>query len=92
MRWKLLLIVPLAATLLGAGLAFGLVRQFNDHPGRFLQPTPFTWATVVWTLGVVAFAGVFVYRHTSRRRRLQAALTAGASAVLCLALMLYVSR
>lgn len=91
MRWKLLLLVPLIATLLGAGVAFGLVWGFNDHPGRFLNPTSFTWATVVWTLAVIVGASISVYRRTSRRRRLQAALTATASTLLNIAVIFYVS-
>jgi branched-subunit amino acid ABC-type transport system permease component len=90
MRWKLLILAPLLATLGGAGLAFALVRLFSDHPGRFLNPNLFTWAAIAWTLAVIILASVSVYRRTSRRRRLQAALTAAfatllSSAVLTLA-------
>ena len=92
MRWKLIIIAPLAATLLGAGLAFGLIWGLNDHQGRFLRPDLFTWATILWTLGVIAFATVSDYRRTSRRRRLQAAITAGSSLLFCAGLMIYVSK
>ena len=91
MRWKLVIIAPLAAALLGAGAAFGLVWGFDDHAGRFLRPTLFTWATLIWTLAAVVFASVSVYRRTSRRRRLQAAITAAASALLSLGLLFYAS-
>ena len=91
MRWKLILLVPLIATVLGAGLAFGLVWGFNDHSGRFFHPTPFTWATLVWTLLVIVYASIFVYRHTARRRRLQAALTAACSTLFSILLLFYAS-
>jgi hypothetical protein len=92
MRWKLLLLAPFIATALGAGVAFGLVWGFNDHTGRFLRPDLFTWATIVWTLGVIVLVAISVYRRTSRRRRLQAAITAAASSLLCLAVFIFVSR
>ena len=90
MRWKLILLVPLIATTLGAGLAWGLVWGFDDHSGRFFRPTSFTWATLVWTLLVIVCASIFVYRHTARRR-LQAALTAACSTLFSILLLFYAS-
>ena len=92
MRWKLLLIVPFLATLLGAGIAFGLVWSFADHAGRFLKPDGFTWATLVWTLVIIVCGSFFVYRHTARRRRLQAALTAASATLLSMLLLFFVSQ
>lgn len=91
MRWKLIIMAPLAATLLGAGLACALILGFNDHPGRFLRPDLLTWATIAWIVSVIVFATVSVYRRTSRRRRLQALITAMGSGLLSLALLVYVS-
>lgn len=91
MRWKLLLLAPLVATLLGAGVAFGLVWSLADHAGRFLRPNGLTWATLVWTLLIIVCASFFVYRHTARRRRLQAALTAASATLLSILLLFFVS-
>jgi cytochrome bd-type quinol oxidase subunit 2 len=75
MRWKLLVITSLAAALLAGGLwsalaigAFGTARELASH-GWFLL------ASAVVPLAIAAYAGVFVYRHTARRRKTQAVLT-----------------
>lgn len=75
-RWKLLIITSLVAALLSAGgmyvftfLTAAYVTAFNKlfplYPGLL----------IVFSLAVNALAFVFVYRHTARRRKLQAALT-----------------
>jgi hypothetical protein len=75
MRWKLLVIASLIAALLALGLwsalvigAFGTARKLASH-GWFLL------ASAMVPLAIAVYAGVFVYRHTSRRRKTQAVVT-----------------
>lgn len=84
MRWKLLILAPLAAATAGAGACFAAARFLLD-PSRGL--TEGGWvaaATLVVPAAATAFASVFVYRHTARRRALQAAATALLAALLTL--------
>jgi hypothetical protein len=76
MRWKLLVLVSFAAAILALGLwsaiaiaVFGSARVMAQNDWLLL-------ASLVIPLGVAAYAGVFVYRHTSRRRKTQALITA----------------
>jgi len=75
MRWKLLVTASLAAALLAFGLwsalaigAFGTARELARHDWLLL-------ASALVPLGIAAYAGVFVYRHTARRRKTQAVVT-----------------
>ena len=72
MRWKLLVLVSLVAALLSLGLwsavtiaVFGSARALARRDWLLL-------CSLLIPLGVTAYAGVFVYRHTARRRRTQA--------------------
>jgi cytochrome bd-type quinol oxidase subunit 2 len=76
MRWKLLLLASLVAAILGFGLwcaltvaLFGTATQLARHDWIFL-------ASSLLPLVVAVFSGVFVYRHTARRRKTQAILSA----------------
>ncbi|HEX8556885.1 MAG TPA: hypothetical protein VF668_02225 [Pyrinomonadaceae bacterium] len=78
MRWKLLIAASLLAAAAGAGACYAAAR---------LLP-PAGWAaalTLLAPLGATAYASVFVYRHTARRRALQAAATALLASLLTLA-------
>jgi uncharacterized membrane protein len=75
MRWKLLVIVSLAAALLACGLwsaiaigFFGSAREFARHEWLLLS-------SAIVPLALAVYAGVFTYRHTARRRKTQAMLT-----------------
>ena len=75
MRWKLLLVVSLVGGLVGvalwSGLAigvFGSARVMAQEDWRLL-------GSLLIPLGMTVLAAVFVYRHTSKRRKLQALLT-----------------
>jgi hypothetical protein len=75
MRWKFLFITALAAAIVGCGLwcvfaitTFGSARALARNDSLLLVST-------VIPLGVTALAAIFVYRHTSRRRRTQALVT-----------------
>jgi len=75
MRWKLLVTASLAAALLAFGLwsalaigAFGTARELARHDWLLL-------AGAIVPLAIAVYAGVFVYRHTARRRKTQAVVT-----------------
>jgi hypothetical protein len=79
LRWKLLIVAPLVAAAVGAGVCAAAVR---------LLPPSAAWAvlaSLAAPLASVIFASVFVYRHTARRRVLQAAATALVASLLTLA-------
>lgn len=65
MRLKLLTIVSMLAGILCAALALAIVYGFARTPYALLAFVP-----------PVIIACIFVYRHTARRRALQALLTA----------------
>ena len=74
-RWKLLLVMSLVGGLVGvalwSGLAigvFGSARVMAQEDWRLL-------GSLLIPLGMTVLAAVFVYRHTSKRRKLQALLT-----------------
>jgi hypothetical protein len=74
-RWKLLLAASLVASVVGAGGCYGLVyavRRLSQ-----LHPSALTALVISELVPVAASvsAAVFVYRHTARRRKLQAVLT-----------------
>jgi hypothetical protein len=86
LRWKLLIIAPLLAALVGSGSCAAAVRLFSNSGGA--MPT---WAAVLALVAPVAcvvVATVFVYRHTARRRALQAAATALLASLLTLTALL----
>jgi hypothetical protein len=85
-RWKLLIITSIVAALLNAGGMRALAHwglAFITPPGAMLPGLSARGAVV--PLLFTALACVFVYRHTARRRKLQAALTALFALVLTLA-------
>ncbi|HEX8423609.1 MAG TPA: hypothetical protein VF634_09360 [Pyrinomonadaceae bacterium] len=82
MRWKLLIITSLVAALLSVGgmyvFAYLMKTDPIDNGGQFTLSAGF----IIIQLAFDALAAVFVYRHTARRRKLQAALTVLLSLVL----------
>ena len=87
LRWKLLIVAPVLAAVVGAGACAAAARLLSNHGGGALP----VWAAVaalVAPLACVVYASVFVYRHTARRRTLQAAATALLASLLTLAALL----
>ena len=87
MRWKLLVLVSLVAALLALGLwsavtiaVFGSARVLAQNDWLLL-------CSLIIPLGVATFGGFFVYRHTSKRRKVQALIAS--SLVLLLSAALY---
>ena len=76
MRWRLLVITSFAAALVACGLwstlaiaLFGSAREMARHDWSLL-------ASAAVSLVLIVYAGVFAYRHTARRRKTQAMITA----------------
>ncbi|HEX8150979.1 MAG TPA: hypothetical protein VF591_27590 [Pyrinomonadaceae bacterium] len=85
MRWKLLIAASLLAAAAGSG-AFYAAWYFLLAPwGGREAPLWAGGLTLLAPLGAVTYAAVFVYRHTARRRQLQAAATALLASLLTLA-------
>jgi hypothetical protein len=84
LRWKLLIAASLLAAAAGAGACYAAARLVLPRLGEGSRG----WAAALSLLvpvGATAFAAVFVYRHTARRRALQAAATALLASLLTLA-------
>ena len=92
MRWKLLIAASLLSAAAGAG-AFCAAWYFLLAPwGGREAPLWAALLSLLAPLGAIAYAAVFVYRHTARRRTLQAAATALLAALLTLAALLFLPR
>ena len=90
MRWKLLIAASLLAALAGAGVCYAAARLIAEGAG----PGSRGWdsaLTLLAPLGAITYAAIFVYRHTSRRRALQAAATALLASLLTLAALTFAS-
>ena len=91
MRLKLVIIASLVAALLGAGLAIVLVLLMFSSLTSMSTNGPVVFAIYLLPVLTTFLAAMFVYRHTARRRRLQAALTTIISLLLSLALFFVAS-
>jgi hypothetical protein len=91
LRWKLLVLTSLAAAIVGAG-SFAALAQVLPTPAASPRGIDLLLAaTLLAPLAASTYAVIFVYRHTARRRKLQAALTALLSLLLTVgAFLLYV--
>ena len=87
MRWKLLIAASLLAATVGTGAVLA-VTYFALGQAGGAAPAWLLAVAVLAPLGATAYAAVFVYRHTARRRTLQAAATALFSIALTLAALL----
>ena len=85
MRWKLLIIASMLATIVSTGASLGLSYGLLGTTARMRTPDVVALAILVVPIAAITGAAVFVYRHTARRRALQAALTVLISATLTLA-------
>ena len=84
MRLKLVLAASVLAAVVGAGICIALVLgvfsvKTLSNPGLLVT------STLLLPIAAIAFASIFVYRHTARRRKLQAFLTAMIAILLTLA-------
>jgi hypothetical protein len=75
MRWKLLVLVSLVAALLALGLWSAVTIAVFGSARALARSDWLLLSSMGVPLGVTAYAGVFVYRHTARRRKTQLAFT-----------------
>lgn len=76
MRLKLVAGVATLAAVVGAGSCIALVLTFFSSLKAFSRPGLLIACTLLLPVAAIIFATIFVYRHTARRRKLQALLTA----------------
>ena len=91
MRLKLIIAASSAASVVGAGLCIAIVLAVSSSPKPFSTPGLLVVATFVIPVVAIVFASVFVYRHTARRRKLQAFLTAILATLLTISIFLIAS-
>ena len=89
MRLKLVLISSLIAAIVGAGSTTLIILLVFSKP--VTTPGLLALSTYLLPVASILLAAIFVYRHTARRRRLQAALTALISLLLTVGIFLLVS-
>ena len=92
MRWKLLIITSLVASLVGAGGMHALVYWTEAYLTPFSEQPSLLTGLIIVPLVSAALASIFIYRHTARRRKLQATLTASLSLILTVALLLIIAQ
>ena len=90
MRLKLVIAASVLAAVVGAGICIALVLgvfsvKTLSNPGLLVT------STLVLPIATTAFASIFVYRHTARRRKLQAFLTAMIAIILTLTFLIAAS-
>src|SRR5688572_12685829 len=90
MRLKLVIIASLLAAVVGAGASIALVLgvlavESLSSPGLLAT------STLLLPIAAIVFASIFVYRHTAKRRKLQAFLTALLATLLTLSIFMLTS-
>ena len=76
MRLKLVLISSLVAAIVGAGSAIVIIVSVFSSLHPTTSPGLLVVSTYLLPALTTLLASIFVYRHTARRRKLQAILTA----------------
>ena len=84
MRLKLVLAASVLAAIVGAGICIALVLGVFSVKA-LSNPSLLVAFTLLLPIATITFASIFVYRHTARRRKLQAFLTAIIAILLTLA-------
>src|SRR5438132_5975176 len=75
MRWKLLVLASIVAALIASGAWSLFTIIVSGSSARPIQPhESLLLVSAIAPLGMCAIAGIFIYRHTSRRRKTQASL------------------
>jgi len=88
MRLKLVFISSVVAATVGTGCAIAIILSVFSSLKPITAPGLFVLATFLLPAGAMLLATIFVYRHTARRRKLQAALTVIVSLILTIAFFL----
>jgi hypothetical protein len=90
MRLKLVFAASVLAAVLAAGSCIALVLGVFSAKA-LSSPNLLVLTTLLLPVAMIVFAAIFVYRHTARRRKLQAFLTALIATLLTLALFVVAS-
>ena len=91
MRLKLVLISSLLAAIVGAGSAIAIIVSVFSTLHAIATPGLLVVSTYLLPILTTLLASIFVYRHTARRRKLQAILTATIAAILTITLFVIAS-
>ncbi len=89
MRLKLVFVSSLIAAVIGAGGVITIILFVFSSLTPLMKPGAVVFSTFLLPLVATLIASIFVYRHTARRRKLQAALTA--LIALCLTVAIFLS-
>ena len=90
MRLKLVIIASVLAAVVGAGASIALVLGVLSVKS-LSSPGLLAASTFLLPIAAIVFASIFVYRHTARRRKLQAFLTALLATLLTLSIFMLTS-
>ena len=88
MRLKLVFVSSVVAATVGTGCAIAIILFVFSSLQPITAPGLPVLATFLLPAGAILLASTFVYRHTARRRKLQAALTVIISLILTIAFFL----
>ena len=91
MRLKLVLICSLIAAVAGAGSAIAIILAVFSSLRPITTPGVLVASTYLLPATATLLSSIFVYRHTAKRRRLQAVLTVIISLVLTILLFVLAS-
>jgi hypothetical protein len=91
MRLKLVLMSSLIAAVAGAGAATGIILSVFSSLKPITRPGVVVVSTYLLPVIAILLASIFVYRHTARRRKLQAILTATLSILLTILIFIVAS-
>ena len=91
MRLKLVLISSLIAAVVGAGTTIAIILLVFASLRPITTPGLLVTSTYLLPMLATLLASIFVYRHTARRRKLQAVLTAIISLVLTISFFVLAS-
>ncbi|PYS64507.1 MAG: hypothetical protein DMF76_04525 [Acidobacteria bacterium] len=92
MRWRLLVLTSFAAAVVACGLWSTLAIALFGSAGQLARHDWFLLASAAVPLVFIVYAGVFAYRHTARRRKTQAMITAILALFLTIGFYLAASR
>ncbi|MFN2530560.1 MAG: hypothetical protein ABR555_04595 [Pyrinomonadaceae bacterium] len=91
MRLKLVMAASALAAVLGAGSCIAILMATFSSLKPITRPGLMVLVTFLLPTAAVVMASIFVYRHTARRRKLQALLTAVLATLLSLCLFMLAS-
>ena len=87
MRWKLLLIASLIASIVGSGATLAIILLLAGSSKPLGSQDVVALSTLIIPIAMIIAASIFVYRHTARRRKTQAMAAALLSTILTLAII-----